>query len=93
MLFSVLLQAAAGVGLSKVGAALGAGLAVIGAGIGIYFATKSSSNDTSAAAVDGNSVPQKALNSSDSHNLNKDGSEVMATKPIRSQVESIKNEH
>lgn len=35
MLLSVLLQAAAGVGLSKVGAALGAGLAVIGAGIGI----------------------------------------------------------
>lgn len=37
MLLSVLLQAAAaaGVGLSKLGAALGAGLAVIGAGIGI----------------------------------------------------------
>ena len=35
MLLSVLLQAAAaGVGLSKLGAALGAGLAVIGAGIG-----------------------------------------------------------
>jgi ATP synthase subunit C. len=35
MLLSVLLQAAAGVGLSKVGAALGAGLAVVGAGLGI----------------------------------------------------------
>ena len=36
MLLSVLLQAAAaGVGLSKLGAALGAGLAVIGAGIGM----------------------------------------------------------
>ena len=36
MLLSVLLQAAAaGVGLSKLGAALGDGLAVIGAGIGI----------------------------------------------------------
>ncbi len=35
MLLSVLLQAATGVGLSKVGAAIGAGLAVIGAGIGI----------------------------------------------------------
>ena len=34
LLSTVLLQAAAGVGLSKVGAALGAGLAVIGAGIG-----------------------------------------------------------
>ena len=40
MLLSVLLQAAAaGVGLSKLGAALGAGLAVIGAGIGIGIAT------------------------------------------------------
>ena len=40
MLLSVLLQAAAaGVGLSKLGAALGAGLAVIGAGIGIGHAT------------------------------------------------------
>lgn len=35
MLLSVLLQAAAGLGLSKVGAALGAGLAVIGAAFGI----------------------------------------------------------
>lgn len=36
MLLSVLLQAAAaGVGISKLGAALGAGLAVIGAGLGI----------------------------------------------------------
>ena len=35
LLSTVLLQAAAGVGLSKVGAALGAGLAVIGAGSGI----------------------------------------------------------
>lgn len=35
LLSTVLLQAAAGVGLSKVGAALGAGLAVIGAGLGI----------------------------------------------------------
>ena len=36
MLLSVLLQAAAaGVGVSKLGAALGAGLAVIGAGVGI----------------------------------------------------------
>lgn len=36
MLLSVLLQAAAaGVGVSKLGAALGASLAVIGAGIGI----------------------------------------------------------
>ena len=36
MLLSVLLQAAAaGVGVSKLGAALGAGLAVIGAGIAI----------------------------------------------------------
>lgn len=36
MLLSVLLQAAAaGVGVSKLGAALGAGLAVVGAGVGI----------------------------------------------------------
>ena len=36
MLLSVLLQAAAaGVGVTKLGAALGAGLAVIGAGLGI----------------------------------------------------------
>lgn len=35
MLFSVLLQAAAGVGISKLGAAIGAGIAVLGAGIGI----------------------------------------------------------
>lgn len=35
MLLSVLLQAAAGVGISKMGAALGAGIAVVGAGIGI----------------------------------------------------------
>lgn len=35
MLLSVLLQAAAGAGLGKIGAALGAGLAVIGAGLGI----------------------------------------------------------
>ena len=34
MLLSVLLQAAAGVGISKLGAAIGAGLAVLGAGIG-----------------------------------------------------------
>lgn len=35
MLLSVLLQAAAGVGISKLGAAVGAGIAVLGAGIGI----------------------------------------------------------
>lgn len=35
MLMSVLLQAAAGVGISKLGAAIGAGIAVLGAGIGI----------------------------------------------------------
>ena len=35
MLLSILLQAAAGAGLAKLGAGLGAGLAVIGAGIGI----------------------------------------------------------
>ena len=35
MLLSVLLQAVAGVGLSKLGAAIGAGIAVLGAGIGI----------------------------------------------------------
>lgn len=35
MLISVLLQAAAGVGITKMGAAIGAGLAAIGAGIGI----------------------------------------------------------
>lgn len=35
MLLSVLLQAAAGVGITKMGAAIGAGLATIGAGIGI----------------------------------------------------------
>ena len=34
MLLSVLLQAAAGVGISKLGAAIGAGIAVLGAGIG-----------------------------------------------------------
>ena len=33
MLLSVLLQAAAGVGISKLGAAIGAGIAVLGAGI------------------------------------------------------------
>ena len=35
MLMSVLLQAAAGVGISKLGAAIGAGIAVVGAGFGI----------------------------------------------------------
>ena len=35
MLLSILLQAAAGAGLAKLGAAVGAGLAVIGAGLGI----------------------------------------------------------
>ena len=35
MLLSVLLQAAAGAGISKLGAAIGAGIAVLGAGIGI----------------------------------------------------------
>jgi ATP synthase, F0 subunit c len=35
MLLSVLLQAAAGAGLAKLGAGLGAGIAVIGAGLGI----------------------------------------------------------
>lgn len=35
MLLTILLQAAAGVGISKLGAAIGAGIAVLGAGIGI----------------------------------------------------------
>lgn len=35
MLLSVLLQVAASVGITKMGAAIGAGLAAIGAGIGI----------------------------------------------------------
>lgn len=35
MLLSILLQAASGAGLGKLGAALGAAIAVIGAGIGI----------------------------------------------------------
>ena len=35
MLISVLLQAAAGAAIGKLGAAIGAGLAVIGAGLGI----------------------------------------------------------
>lgn len=35
MLLSVLLQVAAGVGISKLGAAVGAGIAVLGAGFGI----------------------------------------------------------
>ena len=35
MLLAVLLQAAAGVGISKLGAAIGAGIAVLGAGFGI----------------------------------------------------------
>lgn len=35
MLLSVLLQAAAGVGIGKLGAAIGAGIAVLGAGFGI----------------------------------------------------------
>lgn len=35
MLLSVLLQAAAGAGLAKLGAGLGTGMAVIGAGMGI----------------------------------------------------------
>ena len=35
MLMSVLLQAAAGVSISKLGAAIGAGIAVLGAGFGI----------------------------------------------------------
>ena len=35
MLMSVLLQAAAGVGISKLGAAIGAGIAFLGAGFGI----------------------------------------------------------
>lgn len=35
MLLSILLQAAAGAGIGKLGATIGAGLAVIGAGLGI----------------------------------------------------------
>ena len=35
MLLSVLLQAAAGAAIGKLGAAIGAGLAVIGAGVGL----------------------------------------------------------
>ena len=35
MLLSLLLQAAAGVGISILGAAIGAGIAVVGAGLGI----------------------------------------------------------
>lgn len=35
MLLGILLQAAAGAGLAKLGAALGAGIAVVGAGLGI----------------------------------------------------------
>ncbi|MBE6312417.1 MAG: ATP synthase F0 subunit C [Bacteroidales bacterium] len=35
MLLSILLQAAAGAGLGKLGATIGAGLAAIGAGLGI----------------------------------------------------------
>ena len=35
MLMSILLQAAAGVGIGKLGAAIGAGIAVLGAGFGI----------------------------------------------------------
>ena len=35
MLLTILLQAAAGAGLAKLGAGIGAGLAAIGAGIGI----------------------------------------------------------
>ncbi len=35
MLLTILLQAAAGAGIAKLGAALGAGLAAIGAGLGI----------------------------------------------------------
>ena len=35
MLLSVLLQAAAGAAIGKLGAAIGAGLAVIGAGLGV----------------------------------------------------------
>ena len=35
MLLSVLLQAAAGAAIGKLGAAIGAGLAVVGAGLGI----------------------------------------------------------
>ncbi|WP_025892560.1 ATP synthase F0 subunit C [Phocaeicola barnesiae] len=35
MLMSILLQAAAGVGIGKLGAAIGAGIAVLGAGVGI----------------------------------------------------------
>lgn len=35
MLMTILLEAAAGAGLAKLGAGLGAGLAVIGAGLGI----------------------------------------------------------
>lgn len=35
MLLSILLQAAAGAGLAKLGAALGAGISAVGAGLGI----------------------------------------------------------
>lgn len=35
MLLSILLQAAAGAGIGKLGAAIGAGIAVLGAGFGI----------------------------------------------------------
>ena len=45
MLLSVLLQAAAGAAIGKLGAAIGAGLAVIGAGLGCLLYTSPSPRD------------------------------------------------
>ena len=42
MLSTILLQAAAGMGIAKMGATIGAGFAAIGAGIGIGLMSKQS---------------------------------------------------
>ena len=44
MLSAILLQAAAGAGIAKLGATVGAGLAAIGAGIGIGLIGKGANN-------------------------------------------------
>ena len=53
MLSTILLQAAAGMGIAKMGATIGAGFAAIGAGIGIGLIGKELSKQSAASFCSG----------------------------------------
>lgn len=59
MLSTILLQAAAGMGIAKMGATIGAGFAAIGAGIGIGLIGKELSKQSAASLLQrARSVPR-----------------------------------